>query len=72
VLVCVVAWLASEAGIDDLAGGLALGAALFAGFPLVLWVGAVVHEKTPVGKAVLHAGDWLVKLLAIGAIVSAV
>lgn len=70
VLVSVVAWLASEAGVDDVAGGLVLGAALFVGFPLVLWVGAVVHEKTPVSKAVLHGGDWLVKLLAIGAIVS--
>ena len=72
VLVAVVAWLASEAGIDDVAGGLALGAALFAGFPLVLWVGAIVHEGTPVRKAVLHGGDWLLKLLVIGAIVSVV
>jgi hypothetical protein len=48
----------------------AVVAALFVGFPLVLWVGAVVHERTPVRTAVLHGGDWLVKLLAIGAIVS--
>ena len=70
VLVAVVAGLASEAGVDDVAGGLALGAALFVGFPLVLWVGAVVHERTPVRTAVLHGGDWLVKLLVIGVIVS--
>ena len=50
-------------------GGLALGAALFAGFPLVLWVGAIVHEGTPVRQAVLHGGDWLLKLLALGVIV---
>ena len=70
-LVGVVAWLASETRVD-LAAGLVLGAALFVGFPLVLWVGAIVHEGTPVRKAVLHGGDWLVKLLAIGAIVSVV
>ena len=58
--------------VDDLAAGLVLGAALFVGFPLVLWVGAIVHEGTPVRTAVLHGGDWLVKLLAIGAIVSVV
>ena len=72
VLVAVVAWLASEAGIDDLAGGLALGAALFAGFPLVLWTGAIIHENTPVRLAVLHGGDWLIKLLLVGAVVSMV
>jgi hypothetical protein len=72
VLVAVVAWLASQAGVDDVAGGILLGALLFAGFPLVLWVGAIVHEGTPVKQAVLHGGDWLVKLLLIGAIVSGV
>ena len=45
----VVVGLAAEAGIDDLAGGLVLGAALFVGFPLVLWVGAILHEGTPSG-----------------------
>jgi hypothetical protein len=70
VLVAVVAWLASEAGIDDLAGGLVLGGVLFVGFPLVLWTGAIIHENTPPKLAVLHGGDWLVKLLLVGAIVS--
>jgi hypothetical protein len=72
VLVAVVAWLAAEAGVDDLAGGLLLGALLFAGFPLVLWVGAIVHEGTPPRTAALHGGDWLLKLLLIGAIVSVI
>ena len=48
VLVAVVAGLASEAGVDSVAGGLALGAALFVGFPLVLWVGR--------GRPRAHAG----------------
>jgi hypothetical protein len=39
--------------------------ALWVGFPLVLWVGAVVHEDTPVRLAAIHEGDWLVKLLVI-------
>ena len=69
VLVAVVVALAAEAGVETVMGGLALGAALFAGFPLVLWVGAIVHEGTPVRKAVLHGGDWLLKLLALGVIV---
>jgi hypothetical protein len=71
VLVTVVAGLAAEASIDDPGGGLLLGLALWAGFPLVLWIGAVVHERTPVKLAAIHGGDWLVKLLAVGVLVAA-
>ncbi len=70
VLATVVAGLAVQGGIDEWAGGLALGLALWVGFPLVLWTGAVVHERTPVRLAAIHAGDWLVKLPAIAVIVA--
>ena len=70
VLSAVVAGLAAQGDIDGLAGGLALGLALWIGFPLVLWIGAIVHEGTRVRLAAIHAGDWLIKLLAISAIVS--
>ena len=39
------------------------------GFPVILLLGSVVHEKVPWRLAVLHAGDWLVKLLLIAVIV---
>jgi hypothetical protein len=71
VLALVVAGLASAAGADRLGEGVLLGLVLFAGFPLVLWAGAVAHEGTPVGQAARHAGDWLVKLVAVTAVVSA-
>ena len=70
VLAAVVAGLASRGEIDAWTSGLVLGAVLWIGFPLVLWTGAVVHERTPVKLAAIHAGDWLVKLLVIGVIVS--
>ena len=70
VLAAVVAGLASQGGIDEWTGGLLLGLVLWIGFPLVLWTGAVVHESTPVKLAAIHAGDWLAKLLVVGAIVS--
>ena len=72
VLCAVVAGLAGEGGVDDVAGGLLLGLALWVGFPLVLWVGAIVHEKTPVSLAATHAGDWLVKLLVVGMLVAVI
>ena len=56
--------------VDAWTSGLVLGAVLWIGFPLVLWTGPIVHERTPVKLAVIHAGDWLVKLLVIGLIVS--
>ena len=71
VLVTVVAGLAVETGTDDWAGGLLLGLALWVGFPLVLWVGALVHERTPAKLAAIHAGDWLIKLPVVAAAVSA-
>lgn len=67
VLALVVAGLASGLDVTDWWGGVVLGLVLWAGFPLVLWVGAVVHEGTPVALAAIHAGDWLVKLVAVGA-----
>jgi hypothetical protein len=70
ILAAVVAGLASQAEIDDWTGGLLLGLALWVGFPFVLWIGAVIHEKTPVKLAVVHGGDWLLKLLLVGVIVA--
>ncbi|MGY1685745.1 DUF1761 domain-containing protein [Geodermatophilus sp. SYSU D00804] len=48
---------------------LTLGAGLWAAFPLVLLTGSVVHEKVPWQQAAIHAGDWLVKLLLVSAVV---
>ena len=70
ILAAVTAALATKAGIDQWTGGLLLGLVLWVGFPLVLWIGAVIHENTPWRLAAIHAGDWLVKLLAAGVIVS--
>ena len=72
ILATVVAGLASQGSIDSLAGGLALGAALWVGFPFVLWTGAMLHERTPLKLAAIHAGDWLAKLLLVGGLVTMV
>ena len=48
VVSAVVGGLAAAAAVDTLGGGLLLGLALWVGFPLVLWAGAVAHEGTPV------------------------
>lgn len=71
ILVVVVAGLAPQIGADTWAGGLLLGLALWIGFPLVLWTGAMLHERAPLKLAAIHAGDWLIKLLLITGIVGA-
>jgi hypothetical protein len=50
---------------------LALGTVLWLGFPVVVLAGSVFHEHVPVPLAALHAGDWLLKLLAITTITTA-
>ena len=70
VAVTVVAGLAANTGTDDWRGGLWLGLALWVGFPLVLWAGAMLHERASWRLAAIHAGDWLVKLLVVSVIVS--
>lgn len=69
-IVAVVAGLASQTDTDEWTGGLVLGLALWLGFPLMLWAGAMLHERTPWQLAAIHAGDWLIKLLAVTVIVS--
>ena len=69
-LVTVVAGLAGRGDIDAWTGGLALGLALWIGFPLVLWAGAMLHENVPFRLAAIHGGDWLAKLLVVGVIVT--
>lgn len=66
----VIAGLASQTETDEWTGGLLLGLALWIGFPLMLWAGAMLHERTPWKLAAIHAGDWLIKLLVVTVIVS--
>lgn len=71
VIAAVVAGIVVSSDIAGVPGGLLLGVALWVAFPVMLLVGSVFHEKTPWRLAVLHGGDWLLKLLLIAAIVGA-
>lgn len=51
-------------------GAMLLALALWLAFPVVLLAGSVFHERVPAMLAVIHAGDWLVKLLVVTAIVT--
>ena len=49
--------------------GLALW--LWFGFSAMMWVGAIMWEKTPWQIAAIHSGDWLLKIILIAAIIGA-
>ncbi len=63
-----IAYFASHLGIASLSGAVGLGALLWV-FPAAILLGSVVHEGVPLALASIHAGDWLVKLILIAAIV---
>lgn len=70
VLATVVAGLSEEIGIDGWLPAVGLAVALWIGFPLVLWTGAIIWERVPWRLAAIHGGDWLMKLLVATVIVS--
>jgi hypothetical protein len=46
-----------------------IGCLLWLGLSVVQWVSSIVWEKVPVKMAMIHAGDWLLKLVLIATIV---
>ena len=65
-IVAVIAKLTTSATIGD---AVALAGLLWIGFPAILLSGSVMYEKTPVPLALLHGGDWLLKLLVITSLI---
>ncbi|MGH2546983.1 MAG: DUF1761 domain-containing protein [Actinomycetota bacterium] len=65
----VVAGLADLLEITDWAEAATLAISLWVAFPVVLLVGSVIWDDVPPRLAVIHAGDWLLKLALIAVIV---
>ncbi len=64
----VFAWVAGRTDLLHLPGALLLAVVLWVGFPVVLLTGSVIWEKVSPVTAAMHAGDWLLKLLLVGAV----
>lgn len=69
VVAAAVAWLAGAVGLSGLAAALGFALVLWVAFPAVLLAGSVFHERVPAALAVIHAGDWLLKLVLVTAVV---
>jgi len=70
VLAFVIAHLVGGLGINNWFTAIHFGLLLWIAFPVVLLTGSVIWENVPVKVAVIHAGDWLVKVLVISIILS--
>ena len=57
-------------GIASLLGAVHFGLMLWIGFPVIILAGSVLWENSPGKVAVIHTGDWLVKMLVIPIIVT--
>jgi hypothetical protein len=68
VVASVFAWIAQRSGGLDVRQGMVLAVVAWVGFPLVLLTGSVTWERVHPATAAMHAGDWLLKLLLIAAI----
>jgi len=55
-------------GATDWQGAVEMGLWLWIAFPFLILAGSVLWDKVPVKLAALHAGDWLLKLVIVTAI----
>ena len=55
----------------DWMGAVGIGVLLWVGLSAVQWMSSMVWENVPLKMAAIHAGDWLMKLVIISAIVGA-
>ena len=69
VLAFVIAYVIGLIADVDWKGAVGIGILLWIGLSAVQWVGAIMWENVPLKMAAIHAGDWLVKLVLISAIV---
>jgi len=69
VLVVVVAIGCDRLDLHGIGSLIAAAVVTWVGFPVILLAGSVLHERVPWRLAAVHAGDWLLKLVAVALIV---
>jgi hypothetical protein len=63
-------WLIGATGMTDLAGAVRLALLLWLAFPVLILAGSVMWENVPWRLALIHAGDWFVKLVLVAAVLA--
>jgi len=70
VLGLVIAYACGLLGVTTIGQAFLLTAWLWLGFPVVIFTGLTLNEHFPIRLAVVHTGDWLVKLVIFTIILS--
>ena len=65
IITYVLARLVALLGSNDWKDAVTLALWLWFGFSAMMWVGAMMWEKTPWQIAAIHSGDWLLKTLLV-------
>jgi len=68
VVTLVMAHVIALAGIVGWLNAVQLGVWVAIGFPIMILMGSVMWDKRPWKLAAIHAGDWIVKILLMAAI----
>lgn len=70
ILAIVLSYFVNTLQINTWRAAVKLTVILWIGFPFVLFTGSILHENFPWRIAVIHAGDWFIKPLAMILILS--
>jgi hypothetical protein len=68
VVAAVLGFLIATVPADDALRAVGLGFVVWLGFPAMILTGAVLWQNEPPRLVAIHAGDWLVKLLLMAAL----
>lgn len=68
IITFVLAQLMTMLGSSGWKSAAALALRLWFGFSAMMWIGAIMWEKTPWQIAAIHSGDWLAKTVLIASI----
>jgi len=70
VFAAAMSWLIAATGMTDLAGAVRLALLVWLAFPVLILAGSAMWENVPWRLALIHAGDWFVKLVLVAAVLA--
>jgi hypothetical protein len=67
-IAAVLAYIIARSGVNNGLDAVWIGFVLWFGLSAMQWVGSMLWEKAPLKMALIHGGDWLMKIVLISLI----